>query len=91
MKGLRLSWPANPASENVDSYRVFFGSDENLHTSTPMSEVDAGDFTGSAPNIVYDLSNDLGISGTEGGCFRVTAVRGSEESEASDPICFKLG
>ena len=33
-EGLRLSWPANPASENVESYRVFFGPDENTHTST---------------------------------------------------------
>lgn len=91
MKGLRLSWPANPASESVESYRVFFGPDENMHTSTPLTEVDASDFTGSAPNAVYDIANDLNVTGTEGGCFRVTAVRGSEESEPSDPICFKLG
>ncbi len=91
MKGLRLSWPANPASENVDSYRVFFGPDENEFTSTQLSEVKASEFTGSAPNTVYDIANDLNVTGTEGGCFRVKAVRGSEESEASDPICFKLG
>ncbi len=91
MKGLRLSWPANPATENVESYRVFFGPDENIHTSTALTEVRASDFTGSAPNTVYDIANDLNLSGTEGGCFRVTAIRGSEESEPSDPICFKLG
>lgn len=91
LKGLRLSWPANPANQNVQSYRVFFGPDENLHTSTQLTEFKASDFSGSAPNAVYDLANDLNLSGTEGGCFRVTAVRGSEESEPSDPICFKLG
>jgi len=90
-KGLRLSWPANPVNENVQSYRVFFGPDENVHTSTQLSEVRASDFTGSAPHAVYDLANDLNISGSEGGCFRVSAVRGSEESEPSDPICFDLG
>ena len=90
-EGLRLSWPANPASENVESYRVFFGPDENTHTSTMLTEVDASDFTGSAPNAVYDLANDLNLEGDEGGCFRVTAVRGSEESEPSNPICFTLG
>ena len=91
MKGLRLSWPANPSSENVESYRVFFGPDENVFTSTQLSELKASDFSGSAPNAVYDLANDLNVSGSEGGCFRVTAVRGSEESEPSDPICFNLG
>ena len=91
MEGLRLSWPANPASENVESYRVFFGPDENVHTSTQLTEVRASDFAGGAPNAVYDLANDLNVSGSEGGCFRVTAVRGSEESEPSDPICFDLG
>jgi len=87
---LRLSWPANPASENVESYRVFFGPDENTHTSTMLTEVDAADFTGSAPNAVYDLAGDLNIQGGDGGCFRVTAVRGSEESEPSNPVCFTL-
>ena len=89
-EGLRLSWPANPASENVESYRVFFGPDENTHTSTMLTEVDAADFTGSAPNAVYDLAGDLNIQGGDGGCFRVTAVRGSEESEPSNPVCFTL-
>ena len=91
MKGLRLSWPANSASENVESYRVFFGPDENSHTSTALTEVRASNFTQSAPNAVFDIENDLNLSGTEGGCFRVTAVRGSEESEPSDPVCFNLG
>jgi len=91
MEGLRLSWPANPAAENIESYRVFFGPDENIHTSTQLSELNASDFSGSAPNAVYDFANDLNVSGSEGGCFRVTAVRGSEESEPSDPICFDLG
>lgn len=89
--GLRLSWPSNPASENVEGYKVFFGPDENVHTSTVLTEFQASDFTGSAPNAVYDLANDLNISGNEGGCFRVTAVRGSEESEPSEAICFNLG
>lgn len=92
MKGLRLSWPANPANENVESYKVFFGPDENVHTSTELAEIKASDFTGSsAPTAVYDLANDLNISGNEGGCFRIKAVRGAEESDPSDPICFKLG
>lgn len=91
MKGLRLSWPANPASENVESYRVFFGPDENMHTSTQLTEVSASDFSGSAPHKIYDIANDLNVTGTEGGCFRVTAIRGAEESEPSDPICFNLG
>jgi len=56
-----------------------------------LTEVDASDFTDSAPNAVYDLANDLNLEGDEGGCFRVTAVRGSEESEPSNPICFTLG
>ncbi len=91
LEGLRLSWPANPSNENVEGYRVFFGPDENAHTSSMLTEFKASDFTGSAPNAVYDFANDLNVSGTEGGCFRVTAVRGGEESEPSDPICFTLG
>ncbi len=91
LEGLRLSWPANPANENVEGYRVFFGPDENAHTSTMLTEFKTSDFTGSAPNAVYDFANDLNVSGTEGGCFRVTAIRGGEESEPSDPICFTLG
>ena len=90
-EGLRLSWPANPVNENIESYRVFFGPDENVFTSTQLSEIKVGDFGGSAPNAIYHLENDLNVSGNEGGCFRVTAVRGSEESEPSDPICFNLG
>jgi len=90
-KGLRLSWPANPESESVESYRVFFGPDENAHTSSLLTEVNASEFTGSAPNTVYDIANDLNLESNEGGCFRVTAVRGSEESEPSNPICFDLG
>jgi len=62
-----------------------------VFTSTQLSEIKATDFNGSAPNAVYDLANDLNLSGSEGGCFRVTAVRGAEESEPSDPICFDLG
>ncbi len=91
MAALRLSWPANPANENVDSYKVFFGPDENAHTSTMLTQFNASDFSGSAPNAIYDLSNDLNLSGNEGGCFTVKAVRGNEESEPSDPICFTLG
>ena len=90
-EGLRLSWPANPAGEDVEGYKVFFGPDENFFTSDELIQVQASDFTGSAPNTVFDLANDLNISGSEGGCFRVTAVRGSEESEPSAPICFTLG
>jgi len=90
-EGLRLSWPANPVNENIESYRVFFGPDENVFTSNQLSEIRVGDFGGSAPNAIYHLENDLNVSGNEGGCFRVTAVRGSEESEPSDPICFNLG
>lgn len=88
--GLRLSWPAN-AESDVESYRVFFGPDENPHTSTMLTEVRSSDLTDGTLNVVYHLRNDLNLDGTEGGCFRVTAVRGSEESEPSEPICFSLG
>ena len=91
MRGLRLSWPANSASENVESYRVFFGPDENTHTSTALTEVRASSFSGSAPHTIFDIENDLNLTGSEGGCFRVTAVRGSEESEPSNAVCFNLG
>jgi len=91
MKGLRLSWPSNPSGEGVESYKVFFGPDENLHTSSMLSQVTTDDFSGSAPNVVFDIANDLQVTTHEGGCFRVTAVRGSEESEPSDPICFGQG
>jgi len=91
MKGLRLSWPSNPTGEGVESYRVFFGPDENMHTSSMLSQVSTDDFSGSAPNVVFDIANDLQVTTNEGGCFRVTAVRGSEESEPSDPICFGQG
>ena len=90
-KGLRLSWPANPDSENIDGYRVFFGPDENINTSTMLSEVQASQFSDSTPQTVYSLAGDLNVSGNEGGCFRITAIRSSEESEPSEPVCFSLG
>ncbi|OED42408.1 hypothetical protein AB833_07150 [Chromatiales bacterium (ex Bugula neritina AB1)] len=85
---LRLSWPANPENEAVDGYRVYFGPDENSHTATLLSDVSITTFNGSAPNVVFDISNDLNISGSEGGCFRVQAYRGTEESEHSEATCF---
>ena len=90
-KGLRLSWPANPDSENIDGYRVFFGPDENINTSTMLSEVQASQFSDSTPQTVYSLAGDLNVSGNEGGCFRITAIRSGEESEPSEPVCFSLG
>ena len=85
-----MSWPAN-LTDDVESYRVLFGPDENTHTSSVLSVVRASDNTDGILSVVYDLSNDLNLQGTEGGCFRVTAVRGPEESEPSEPICFNLG
>lgn len=87
-KGLRLTWAANPESENVDGYRVLFGSDENPLTSSVISEVQAASLNGEAPNIIYDLQNDLNIAGGEGGCFMIKAYRGNEESDASPATCF---
>ena len=89
--GLRLSWPANPASENIDSYRVFFGPDENINTSTMLSEVQADESSDGTPETVFSLAGDLNVSGNEGGCFRITAIRSGEESEPSEPVCFSLG
>ena len=90
-EGLRLSWPANPDSENIDGYRVFFGPDENINTSTMLSEVQADEFSNTTPQTVYSLAGDLNVSGNEGGCFRITAIRSGEESEPSEPVCFSLG
>ncbi len=89
--GLLLSWPANSDSEAVDGYRVFFGPDENSFTSSLLSEVSVESLNGSAPNAIFDITKDLNVSGSEGGCFRVQAYRGAEESEQSDPVCFSLG
>ncbi len=85
---LRLSWPANPDDEGVDGYRIFFGPDQNTHTASLVSEVNVASLNGSAPNVIYDMANDLNVTGSEGGCFRVQAYRGSEESEQSEPVCF---
>jgi len=82
-EALRLSWPANPSDENVEGYRVFFGPDENTFTSTMLADVTAADFTGSAPFAVFEMANDLNVSGTDGGCFTVQAYRNGEDSEHS--------
>ena len=37
--GVELSWPANAAEENIAGYRIYFGPDENEHTSTMLREV----------------------------------------------------
>lgn len=88
-QALRLSWPANPDSEDVDGYKVLFGSDENPLTSTEVSDVKVTD--GDTPTVVFDLAEDLSLSSNEGGCFMVQAYRGSEISEASEAACFTRG
>lgn len=87
-KGLRLTWPANPDDEDVDGYRVMFGSDENPLTSTVVSDIQVSSLNGEAPNVVFDLDADLNVVGGEGGCFMIQAYRGSEESEVSEAACF---
>lgn len=88
-KGLRLSWLANPESEEVEGYKVLFGSDENPLTSTEISDVKVVD--GETPNVVFDLAEDLSLASNEGGCFMIQAYRGAEISEASEAACFNRG
>ncbi len=87
-KGLRLTWPANPDDEDVDGYRVMFGSDENPLTSTVVSDILVANLNGEAPHVVFDLDADLNVVGGEGGCFMIQAYRGAEESEISEAACF---
>ncbi|OED41559.1 hypothetical protein AB833_09310 [Chromatiales bacterium (ex Bugula neritina AB1)] len=87
-----MSWPANPHSEGINGYRIFFGPDENAFTSTMITELSVTSLNGSAPHVVYNLIDDLNITDTsEGGCFRVQAYRGSDSSEKSEAVCFTLG
>ena len=88
-KGVRLTWDSNPQAEEVEGYKVLFGSDENPLTSTEISDVKVAD--GDSPNVVFDLAADLNLGSNEGGCFMIQAYRGSEISEASDAACFNKG
>jgi hypothetical protein len=88
-KALRLSWPANPDSEGVEGYKVLFGSDANPLTSVEISDVKVID--GEAPEVVFDLAEDLSLASSEGGCFMIQAYRGAETSEASEAACFNGG
>ena len=87
-KGVRVSWPENPSVELVEGYRVLFVPESNLLAYSVVSDVPVARLEGNAPNAVFDLAADLKLSASEGGCFMIKAYRGSEESEASEAVCF---
>ena len=91
--GLELAWPANAAEENIAGYRIYFEPDENEHTSTMLREVrvTSGGFNADAPSLTFDPVNDLNLGGRDSGCFRISAIRGGEESAQSAAACFTLG
>lgn len=93
VSGIELAWPANAAEENIAGYRIYFGPDENEFTASMLREVrvTADGFDANAPSILFDAANELNLSNSEGGCFRISAIRGNEESAQSQPACFTLG
>jgi hypothetical protein len=91
--GIELAWPANAAEENISGYRIYFGPDENEHTSTMLREVRVTSlgFDESEPKLTFNPATDLNLGGRDSGCFRISAIRGNEESEQSTAACFTLG
>jgi hypothetical protein len=88
-KAVKVTWAANPSSEQVEGYKVLFGSDENPLTSTEVSNVTVA--SGDTPTLTLDLAADLNLDSNEGGCFMIQAYRGAEVSEASEAACFTRG
>ncbi len=91
--GVELSWPANAAEENIAGYRIYFGPDENEHTSTMLREirVTSRGFDADTPSLTFNPVTDLNLGGRDSGCFRISAIRGGEESAQSSATCFTLG
>ena len=87
-KRVRLVWSGNPSIEVVEGYRVLFVPESNQLTHSVVSDVPVAGLDGNVPSAVFDFEADLNLSAFEGGCFLIKAYRGSEESEASDPVCF---
>ena len=88
-KAVKVTWAANPSSEQVEGYKVLFGSDENPLTSTEISTLPVA--SGDTPTLTLDLAADLNLETNEGGCFMIQAYRGTEVSEASEAACFSRG
>lgn len=91
--GVELAWPANASDENIAGYRIYFGPDENEFTSTMLREirVTSSGFNADSPSVTFNPTTDLDLGGRDSGCFRVSAIRGNEESEQSSATCFTLG
>ena len=90
-KALRLSWPDNPSAEEVDGYRVLFVPESSPLAYSIVSDVPVAGLDENCPKAVFDLAEDLNLPDSEGGCFMIKAYRGSEESEASEAVCFSRG
>jgi penicillin-binding protein len=72
--GISMSWTANPASEQITRYMIYYSQTIN----GPYDKI------GSSDQAFFEL-----VSGETSGWLRVTAVNATRESEASTPIELK--
>lgn len=77
IKGVELTWPANPAGENITAYTVLFH--HNGRPARPIYEVAETRVSMSLDYLSASVGDEI--------CFSVVAKSGSEQGPPSDKAC----